>query len=49
MQIPIVNEQDEIIAYKDRKDRIFGVGVNKTLNEQPLTYNVKSYWKIKFK
>lgn len=37
------------LLYKDRKDRIFGIGVNKTLNEQPLTYNLKSYWKIKLK
>ena len=37
------------LLYKDRRDRIFGVGINKTLDNQPLTYNLKSYWKIKFK
>lgn len=37
------------LLYKNRKDQIFGMGIQKTFDEQPITYNLKSYWKIKIK
>lgn len=46
----IVNSAQLGLLYKDKKDRIFGVGVNKTFAPNiPLTYGVSTYWKLKIK
>lgn len=48
-KVNIVNSAEAGFMYKDRKDRLFGVGVQKQFNASPITYEVKTFWKINLK
>lgn len=46
----LVNSANLGLLYKDKKDRVFGVGATKTFSPNlPVTYGLSTYWKIKVK
>ncbi len=44
----LVNGAELGVLYKDKKDRMFGAGVQKQFDNSPISYQLSTYFKIKF-
>lgn len=47
-KLNVLNSVEAGLMFKTKKDHLIGIGVQKELNSTPVTYELKSYWKIHF-